>query len=169
MCGHIYPSLRKVLFYFFYNLNFCYACNFRMGKTPFGNHRNERLSLLIATGLLPVEDAMRVFSNPGPITVGAMFILSATLEKCGAIEWVAQLLVILPKLKLCYLIPLVVVSVGLPSAFINNAPVVVVCLPIVISLANPDGDCTFQAVNTLVTCCDTWGNSHTDWYQLVCI
>ena len=92
-------------------------------------------SLLIAIGLLPVEEAMRVFSNPGPITVGAMFLLSAALEKCGAIDWVARQLVILPRLKLCYLIPLIVVSVGLPSAFINNTPVVVVCLPIVISLA----------------------------------
>ena len=92
-------------------------------------------SLLIVIGLLPVEDAMRVFSNPGPIAVGAMFILSAALEKCGAIDWVARKLVILPKLKLCYLIPLIVVSIGLPSAFINNTPVVVVCLPVIISLA----------------------------------
>ena len=92
-------------------------------------------SLLIAVGLLPVADAMQVFSNPGPITVGAMFILSAALEKCGAIDWVARKLVTLPKLKLCYLIPLIVVSIGLPSAFINNTPVVVVCLPIVIGLA----------------------------------
>ena len=92
-------------------------------------------SLLMAIGLLPVGEAMRVFSNPGPITVGGMFILSAALEKCGAIEWVSRQLVVLPKLKVCYLIPLIIVSVGLPSAFINNTPVVVVCLPIVMSLA----------------------------------
>ena len=92
-------------------------------------------SLLIAVGLLSVENAMHVFSNPGPITVGALFIISAALEKCGAIDWITQKLVILPKLKLGYLIPIIVVSVGLPSAFINNTPVVVVCLPVVISLA----------------------------------
>jgi di/tricarboxylate transporter len=41
---------------------------------------------IIATGLLDTKTAFSVFSNPAPLTVGAMFILSAALVRCGAIE-----------------------------------------------------------------------------------
>ena len=43
-------------------------------------------ALLLVLGLLTPNDAMAVFSNAGPIAVAAMFILSAALEKCGAID-----------------------------------------------------------------------------------
>ena len=37
-------------------------------------------------GLLPIESALSVLANPAPVTVGAMFMVSAGLERCGAIE-----------------------------------------------------------------------------------
>jgi hypothetical protein len=43
-------------------------------------------AVIIALGLLPVNTALTVLSNPAPVTVGAMFMVSAGLEKCGAIE-----------------------------------------------------------------------------------
>jgi di/tricarboxylate transporter len=92
-------------------------------------------ALLLAMGLLPVREAMAVFSNPGPIAVGAMFILSAALEKCGAIDLVACALARMPVLKLWAVLPVLVIGVGSISAFINNTPVVVVFLPVVLSLA----------------------------------
>ena len=42
--------------------------------------------VLIATGLLPGDKAFSVFSNHAPITIAAMFVLSAALVKCGAID-----------------------------------------------------------------------------------
>ena len=92
-------------------------------------------ALLLALGLLPAREAMAVFSNPGPVAVGAMFILSAALEKCGAIDLVATGLARLPPMKLWMVMPVMIVGVGLISAFINNTPVVVVFLPVVLSLA----------------------------------
>ena len=62
-------------------------------------------ALLLVLGLLPTEEAMAVFSNPGPIAVGAMFILSAALEKCGAIDMVAAGLARIPVLKLWVVMP----------------------------------------------------------------
>ena len=92
-------------------------------------------SLLLVLGLLPVDDAMAVFSNAGPIAVAAMFILSAALEKCGAIDLVASGLTRLPKLKIVFILPPLILVVAVISAFINNTPVVVVFLPVVLSLA----------------------------------
>ncbi len=93
-------------------------------------------AILLVFGLLTPEDALGVFSNAGPIAVGAMFILSAALEKCGAIDTVASGLTRLPKMSLIAVLPVVVLSVGIISAFINNTPVVVVFLPIIITLAH---------------------------------
>lgn len=92
-------------------------------------------ALLLAIGLLPVNDAMAVFSNPGPIAVAAMFILSAALEKCGAIDMVASALGKMPIVQLWLAIPIIIIGVGSISAFINNTPVVIVFLPVVLSLA----------------------------------
>ncbi|TVP78653.1 MAG: SLC13 family permease [Puniceicoccaceae bacterium] len=92
-------------------------------------------ALLLVLGLLPSTDAMAVFANAGPIAVAAMFILSAALEKCGAIDLVANALTRLPKLKLVFVLPPLILVVAVISAFINNTPVVVVFLPVVLSLA----------------------------------
>lgn len=92
-------------------------------------------ALLLVLGLLPSKEAMEVFSNSGPIAVGAMFILSAALEKCGAIDMIAGRLAKLPRMKLWMVLPILIIGVGSLSAFINNTPVVVVFLPVVLSLA----------------------------------
>lgn len=76
-----------------------------------------------------------VFSNPAPLTVGAMFVVSMALEKCGAIDSLADLLKRARRLKYPFLVFLLVLFVGFLSAFVNNTPVVVVLLPVILSLA----------------------------------
>jgi di/tricarboxylate transporter len=92
-------------------------------------------AFLLVTGLLDTNDAMGVFSNSGPIAVAAMFILSAALEKCGAIDLIANYLAHLPKLRLVIVLPVMILAVAVTSAFINNTPVVVVFLPVALRLA----------------------------------
>ncbi|MDQ8205042.1 SLC13 family permease [Pelagicoccus sp. SDUM812003] len=92
-------------------------------------------ALVLLLGMLSPQDALAVFSNQGPIAIAAMFIISATLEKCGAIRMAASSLQRLPKLPIVALLPILTISVAAISAFINNTAVVVVFLPIVISLA----------------------------------
>ncbi len=92
-------------------------------------------ALLLGIGLLAPGDAMQVFANTGPIAVGAMFILSAALEKCGAIDTIGSSLTKLPKLSLIAVLPIMILTVAIISAFINNTPVVIVFLPIVMTLA----------------------------------
>lgn len=92
-------------------------------------------AILLATGLLPAELALSVFSNPAPITVGAMFILSAALVKCGAVDILSNHVARLARLPYPLVILCLVGIVAVLSGFINNTPVVVVFLPVVLSLA----------------------------------
>jgi len=92
-------------------------------------------TVLMLTGLLPSEEALTVFSNPAPLTIGAMFILSAALVKCGLIDRVSGMverMVVLPYPLVIFAMILVVAPL---SAFVNNTPVVVVFLPVILGLA----------------------------------
>jgi di/tricarboxylate transporter len=90
---------------------------------------------LIATGLLPIEKAFSVFANPAPITIGAMFVLSAALVKCGAIDRFVVLIEYAAGWSYAVVVFLLVILVATVSAFVNNTPVVVVFLPVVLNLA----------------------------------
>jgi di/tricarboxylate transporter len=88
-----------------------------------------------SAGLPSLPTLFDVFSNPAPITIAAMFIVSAALDKCGAIDSLAQVFKKGKNLPYPGLILLMVLFVGFVSAFINNTPVVVVLLPAMLSLA----------------------------------
>ncbi|MDQ8185777.1 SLC13 family permease [Pelagicoccus sp. SDUM812002] len=93
------------------------------------------LSLLLVLGILPTHEALAVFANPAPITVGAMFIISAALERCGAMQYIGAWLQSIPNLTPGKALLLLILIVAAASAFINNTPVVIVFLPIALSLA----------------------------------
>ena len=97
------------------------------------------LAVLIASGLLSMDQALQVFSNPAPITVGCMFILSAALEKCGLIDQLAALFDRVARLGYLRFLFFLILVVALISAFVNNTPVVVVFMPVVLSLARKLG------------------------------
>ncbi|WP_429819416.1 SLC13 family permease [Ensifer sp. B1-9] len=93
------------------------------------------VALLVAFGILHTDDVLSVFSNSAPVTVGAMFVLSAALERTGVIDGIGR--VVSRAAKWSPLVALVTMMVGVivMSAFINNTPVVVILTPVVISLA----------------------------------
>jgi di/tricarboxylate transporter len=90
---------------------------------------------LLVSGVVPQAKVFEVLANPAPLTVGAMFILSAALVKCGAIDGIASLLGRLAGFSYFTVIGLLVLGVGGVSAFINNTPVVVILVPVVLNLA----------------------------------
>jgi len=93
------------------------------------------IGALAVTGLLTVEEAFSGFSNPATITVAAMFVLSAALIRTGALEFLVRLLRAGSGHKLTRIVPLLAVAVGIASAFLNNTPVVVMAVPVVLALA----------------------------------
>ena len=96
-------------------------------------------AILLLTGILPYETAFSVFSNPAPLTVGAMFIISAALDKCGVIDRLAMGLQGLSRFSYRPFLLFILLIAGTVSAFINNTPVVVVMLPVVLTLAKKIG------------------------------
>jgi di/tricarboxylate transporter len=91
--------------------------------------------VLAASTLLPAKDAFSVFANTAPFTVGAMFVLSAALVKCGAIDGLSRMVERHGDRSYPVVMLGLVLLVAAISAFINNTPVVVVFLPVVLNLA----------------------------------
>lgn len=91
--------------------------------------------VIALTGLVSVKDAFATFSNPAPITVAAMFVLSAALVRCGALDYLSSAIERAAVLPYPVVLFLVVVVVAFVSAWINNTPVVVVFVPVVLNLA----------------------------------
>tara|TARA_R110002096_G_scaffold4493_14_gene20894 strand:- start:18696 stop:20537 length:1842 start_codon:yes stop_codon:yes gene_type:complete len=89
--------------------------------------------------VLNTEQLLQVFSNQAPITIACMFVLSAALERTGAIDIMGDFFErIAGKSELRVMFTLMLIAAVL-SAFVNNTPVVVVFLPIVTSVAKKLG------------------------------
>ena len=93
-------------------------------------------AIFIVLGLVPTNDVMAVFSNAAPITIGAMFILSGALVRTGVLDALADLVISHARVSpIAGLVGFFAVAV-IASAFVNNTPLVLVMIPIVIRLAN---------------------------------
>lgn len=90
---------------------------------------------LLALGILPYDAALDVLSNPAPWTILAMFIVMGALVRTGALGWFTRLAVgqadTSPAMAIVTLLILVVVA----SAFVNNTPVVLVMIPVIVQLS----------------------------------
>lgn len=91
-------------------------------------------AILLATGILTTNETLEVFSNAGVLTVGAMFVLSAALDRTGCIEALGNAsLALVGQSRRMALLGLIVLAAAV-SAVINNTPVVVILTPVVIRL-----------------------------------
>lgn len=94
------------------------------------------VSIFTGSERLPnLEEILGVFANPAPLTIVAMFVVSAALGKCRLIEIASGWLSRLAGVGFRGFLLALIASVALISAFVNNTPVVVVFLPVVMSLA----------------------------------
>jgi di/tricarboxylate transporter len=89
----------------------------------------------IAIGLVGPEDVLASLANPAPATIGAMFVLSAALVRTGVLETVSGILGRYSSTHPKLTIGLFFGSAAIASAFMNNTPVVMVLIPVVITLA----------------------------------
>ncbi len=91
--------------------------------------------VLLASGILTSKEAFSVFSNPAPLAVAALFVLCEALVRSGGLDALSKFTTSAGKLPYAVVILLLVFVVGGISAFVNNTPVVVVFLPVVLALA----------------------------------
>lgn len=97
------------------------------------------VAVVLITGLLPMKSALKAFSNAAPITVACMFILSAALEKTGAIHWIGHGLGRFVGGSQTWVLVVFCTFTATLSAFMNNTAVVAMLVPVALSLAKSTG------------------------------
>lgn len=97
------------------------------------------LAALLLGGILGPKEAFSVFSNEAPLTVAAMFVLSAALLKTGTMDMMARLLSRTAGPSETRSLLVIFIVAGVSSAFINNTPVVAVLMPVVMRHARNHG------------------------------
>lgn len=97
------------------------------------------VAVLLISGALPYEAAVSVLANPAPWTIAAMFIVMGALVRTGSLDRLTKFADrsanTQPRLAVAGVLAFVVVA----SAFMNNTPVVVVMIPVVVQLARTLG------------------------------
>ena len=90
---------------------------------------------LLATGLLPQDEALSVFSNPAPWTIVAMYILSGALVRTGVLAALSGYVTRMGDQQPILTLMLPAALVILSSAFVNNTPVVLTLIPVAMAIA----------------------------------
>lgn len=107
---------------------------FVMDRVPIDGVAFLVLIALLVTGIVPETDILKGFSSGATITVAAMFILSAGLERTGFVRLIANKLHTLAGRGRTRLTFVLMSGCGFVSAFINNTATVAVLLPVTINL-----------------------------------
>ena len=93
------------------------------------------VAILLASGVLPYQQALAILANPAPWTIAAMFIVMGALVRTGALEAFTNFAERQAKTTPALAISLLIGFVVLASAFVSNTPVVVVMIPVFVQLA----------------------------------
>lgn len=97
------------------------------------------MGILLIAGILTEKDLGNVFSNAAPMTIGAMFILGEALSRTGTIDWIALRFEKWAGKSITRAILIMALIVIPLSAFMNNTPVVIVFLPVLMSFSRSTG------------------------------
>ncbi|WP_108812220.1 SLC13 family permease [Sphingorhabdus sp. Alg231-15] len=90
-------------------------------------------------GIIDSDGLFSVFSNTAPITIAAMFILSGALLRTGTIDAIAGFIIERAKKRPRLAVVEMFLGAFVASAFMNNTPVVLVLIPIIIRLSRATG------------------------------
>lgn len=96
-------------------------------------------SAALVLGLIDIDDVLAAVANPAPATIGAMFILSAALMRTGVLEAATARLRAVGVRHPVRGLVLFFGAAAVASAFMNNTPVVMVLIPLVMALARDIG------------------------------
>lgn len=97
------------------------------------------ITALMLSGVLSPTEAVSGFSNPAPLAVAALFVVSSGLVRTGALNIVTRLLIRYTDGSRVRFMVMSLVLVGTLSAFLNNTPVVVLSVPIVMAVCAQHG------------------------------
>jgi di/tricarboxylate transporter len=89
---------------------------------------------LVLFRIVTPAEAVAGFAHPAVITVGSMFLISKGMIRTGAVGFIGQKVVQLAKGNFRLALLMILLTVAVASAFINNTPVVVLFIPVVMSM-----------------------------------
>lgn len=92
------------------------------------------MALLVLCKILSPKEAVAGFANPAVITVGSMFIISKGMIRTGAVEFIGRRIIKLAKGNSNFALVVILLTVAVASAFINNTPVVILFIPVVMTM-----------------------------------
>ncbi len=93
------------------------------------------VALLLLLGIISSEDLIGVMSNSAPVTIGAMFIISAALVRTGVLDALARRVVARAAGHPALAVFAFLVVVAALSSFMNNTPLVMMMIPVTTALA----------------------------------
>jgi di/tricarboxylate transporter len=96
-------------------------------------------AVLVLFGIVPADGVLKVFSNPAPWTIAAMFMVSGGLVRTGLINSFARIVSRRAAENKVLVVSLVGIVVAVTSAFTNNTPLVAVMIPVTVQLAHAMG------------------------------
>ena len=89
---------------------------------------------LLLTGVLTPLEAFAGFSHPATVAVAAVLVLSAGIEKTGALSFLARRRLLPLGHSEILMTGAIMLSIGILSAFINNTAAVAVFIPVVLEI-----------------------------------
>jgi di/tricarboxylate transporter len=93
------------------------------------------VALLLLLGVISSDDLVGVMSNAAPVTIGAMFILSAALVRTGVLDALARRVIARAARRPGLAVFALLAIVAALSAFMNNTPLVMMMIPVAVALA----------------------------------
>lgn len=93
------------------------------------------VGVFLAVGVISSDDLVKVIANPAPLTIGAMFIMSAALVRTGVLDELARALIRRVGKRPNLAIFGFLVIVAALSAFMNNTPLVMLMIPVALALS----------------------------------
>jgi di/tricarboxylate transporter len=95
--------------------------------------------ILLISGVLTPPEILKCFANPAPVTIGALFILTAALERTGQIERLGGVFNKLARGSERRALLLILLGCIILSAFVNNTPLVAILLPVIMGFCRESG------------------------------
>ncbi|WP_206711202.1 SLC13 family permease [Aquisalinus flavus] len=93
------------------------------------------VAILLLLGLLSEQEFLSVFANSAPVTIAAMFVISAALVRTGALDQLAEAMTGPARRYPVLAVAVFLLVVAVLSAFMNNTPLVMLMIPVGVKLA----------------------------------
>ncbi len=90
--------------------------------------------ILVVSGILTPRETIAGFANPAVITVGAMFVVSKGMMRTGGVEFLGRRIIQMAGGNYKLALIIILLTVAIASAFINNTPVVILFIPVIMTM-----------------------------------